>query len=453
VSAQPAERAGPVDEPPEPPGPPAAGPPAAGPPTGAADPPADVEGTAGAEGESADGAEADEPEPAAPTPRRRRFGWMLAPLGIYAATRLVQLWLIEWMLGPAPAGPFAAPANPMRDKLLSWDAALLVRVAVDGYPRSYQYGPDGKLLGSTLAFFPGYPLLIRLGHTVTRVDAATVAVAIAWICAGVLAVLVCALGTALWDRRTGLVLTTLLCAQPMSVVFSMGYTEPVFMMFATGALLAAYRHRWLLAGVLGLAAGLTRPTGAAVALAILVAAVVHVSRREHGRRRWWALAGAGLAAIGVPAYLIWVGLRLGEPAAWFKVQAAGWGTSFDQGAMVLRFVRDALRSGDGWVHVSVAWLLIAAVASALLAVWLAIEGRVWPPLVVYGLVALVLVVGQAGYYHSKPRLLVPVLVTLVPAALALGRARPRTAVAVLVGFGLFGLWYGAYMITVWRYAI
>jgi hypothetical protein len=72
---------------------------------------------------------------------------------------------------------------------------------------------------------------------------------------------------------------------------------------------------------------------------------------------------------------------------------------------------------------------------------------------VYVLIALVLVVGQAGYYHSKPRLLVPVLVTLVPAAVVLGRARPRTAVVVLVGFGLFGLWYGAYMITAWRYAI
>jgi hypothetical protein len=394
----------------------------------------------------------EEPEP--PARRRRpRLGWMLAPLGIYAASRLVQLWLLDWMMRPGAGAPIGPSANPLRDKLLVWDAVWFVGIAVDGYPRTYEYGPDGRLLGSTLAFFPGYPLLIRLGHAVTRADAATVAIAIAWISAGVLAVLVCALGTALWDRRTGLVLTALVCAQPMSVVLSMAYSEPVFLMFAVGALLAAYRHRWLLAGALGLAAGLTRPTGAAVTLALLVAAVVHVARRSNGRRRWLALVGAGLAAAGVPAYLIWVGVRLGEPTAWFKVQSAGWGTSLDNGAMVVRFVRDALRAGDGWVQVSVAWLLLAAAAAALIAVWLAIEGRVWPPLVVYGLIALVLVVGQAGYYHSKPRLLVPVLVTLVPVAVALGRARPRTAVAVLVGFGLFGLWYGAYMVTVWRYAI
>ena len=77
----------------------------------------------------------------------------------------------------------------------------------------------------------------------------------------------------------------------------------------------------------------------------------------------------------------------------------------------------------------------------------------WPPLVAYGLLALVLVLGQGGYYHSKPRLLVPVFTLLVPAAVALGRARGRSAVPVLVGWAAFGLWYGAYLVTVWRYAI
>ena len=111
------------------------------------------------------------------------------------------------------------------------------------------------------------------------------------------------------------------------------------------------------------------------------------------------------------------------------------------------------RHGDGWVGVSVAMMLVAAMGLVLFSVWLAFRREIWPPLVVYGLVALALVVGQAGYYHSKPRLMVPVLLTLVPPALALGRARPRVATAWLVGFGLFGLWYGSHMIMVWRYAI
>ncbi len=89
----------------------------------------------------------------------------------------------------------------------------------------------------------------------------------------------------------------------------------------------------------------------------------------------------------------------------------------------------------------------------MVAVVAVVARRLWPPFLGYGLIALVLVLGQNGYYHSKPRLLVPVLVILVPPALALARARTRTAALALTGYALFGLWYGAYLITVWRFAI
>ncbi|MFD0582002.1 hypothetical protein [Dactylosporangium darangshiense] len=112
-------------------------------------------------------------------------------------------------------------------------------------------------------------------------------------------------------------------------------------------------------------------------------------------------------------------------------------------------MRDALKGGDGWIQVSVAWMLIGTVILAAAA----LSRRMWPPLAVYGVIVLVLVLGQAGYYHSKPRLLVPALLILVPPAVALARARPRTAALVVAAVGAFGLWYGSYLITVWHYAI
>jgi hypothetical protein len=383
------------------------------------------------------------PGPEQPAVRARdpaaRIRWLLIPIAIYFASRAVQLLLIDWM---------RAPDTTVRDRLLIWDAGWFVRVAEEGYAHGYAYDDEGQITGNGLAFFPGYPWLIRLAHAALRVDHGTAAILIAWIAAAVLAVLVYLLGKAMWNERVATILTVLVCTQPMSVVLSMGYSEPVFLALVVGALLAAYRHRWLVAGLLGLAAGLTRPTGVALSLALILAALLYVAEPDN-RRRWRALAGAALAFLGVPAYLAWVGWRVGEPDAWFKIQTLGWGTEFDFGRTVARFIYDALRGGDGWVQVSVAWLLIAAVVSAVYAV----RARVWPPLIGYGLVALILVLGQAGYYHSKPRLLVPVLLTLVPVALALGRARPRTAALVLVGFAFFGLWYGSYLITVWRYAI
>jgi hypothetical protein len=256
------------------------------------------------------------------------------------------------------------------------------------------------------------------------------------------------LGTSLYSRRAGFALVVLACAQPMSVALSMAYSEGLFLALVAGMLLAAHRRAWPAAGALGLAAALTRPTGAAAAVALALAALGTL--RGGGRaERWQALTAAGVALAGVPAYLVWVALRVGDWNAWFTIQTAGWGSSFDYGSSVVRFAADSLRAGGDWVPLSTVWILAAAVVAAAVAV----AQRVWPPLTVYGLLALILVLGQAGYYHSKPRLLVPVLLILVPAAVALGRARPRTAVPVLAGYAAFGIWYGAHMVAVWPYTI
>jgi hypothetical protein len=156
-----------------------------------------------------------------------------------------------------------------------------------------------------------------------------------------------------------------------------------------------------------------------------------------------------VALAGVPAYLAWVGLRVGDPEAWFRIQAAGWGTSFDYGASTVRFLDETLSRGDGWVPMSVALILLAGLVAA----GVALAGRPWLPVTVYGLIAMILVYGQAGYYHSKPRLLLPVLLTLLPAVLAAARARPRVAVLSIIAWAAFGLWYGAYLIAVWPYTM
>lgn len=383
--------------------------------------------------------------------QRARTTLIAFPLGIYALSRLLQLALLWWM----------SPDDKIRDRLLAWDGGHFVRVAEEGYPTGYSYDSEGHLTGNGLAFFPGYPMTVRLVHYVTRLDYGTAAITVSWLAGAAAAVLLCALGTRLYDERVGLALTALFCVQPMSMALSMGYSEALFTALVVGMLLCAHRGAWLAAGVLGLCAGLTRPTGAAAAVALAVAAALAVYRRRGVDKAnpqstgstpagvWKPILGAVIALAGVPAYLLWVGLRVGDLGAWFDIQTAGWGTTFDYGSSTLTFLRDAFKAGDGWIQVSIAWMLLGVVVLAVVA----LVRRVWAPLAVYGVIVLVLVLGQAGYYHSKPRLLVPALLILVPPAVALGRARPRTAALVLAGCGAFGLWYGSYLITVWHYAI
>ncbi|MEV7622841.1 hypothetical protein [Actinoplanes sp. NPDC089786] len=359
-------------------------------------------------------------------------------LGILIAGRLGQLIMLVWLSAAADDG------QTMRQHLLEWDGGWFERVATNGYPHGYTYGQSGALEANELAFFPVYPTLIRL-VMVFGVGSGTAALAVAWLASAGAAIALHLLGTSLHSRRAGWALVAICTTAPVSVVLSMAYSEGLFLAFVAGMLVAAHRRVWWAAGLLGLAASLTRPTGAAAAVALAVAAIMAVRQV----RSWQPIAAAVVALAGVPAYLAWVGLRVGEPDAWFKIQSAGWGTSFDAGASTITFLGTTLSAGDGWVPVSVALILLAALAAA----GVALATRPWPPLAVYGVLAMILVYGQAGFYHSKPRLLLPVLLTLMPAVVAAARARPRVAVPAIVAWALFGLWYGAYLVVVWPYTL
>ena len=357
--------------------------------------------------------------------------------------------VLDWML---------RPGQTLSGRLLSWDAEWFIRVATTGYPHGYTYDSSGNLTGNGLAFFPFYPWLIRVVDFV-GVPPSDSALVVSWAAAAVGAVLVYALGRRLAAatgrpanvaRRVGYALLALCFAQPLSIVLSMGYSEPVFLALVAGMFLAALRRWWLLAGLLGFAAGLTRPTGAAAAIALAVAAGMCVADRTRRRpEKAAAVVGALIALAGVPAYIGWVGLRVGHLDAWFKIQTAGWGTTFDFGHLTWTFVTTTVRGSTDFVALSVVMILIVATV----ALAFGVRQNTWLPLTVYGVLAYLLVVGQAGYFHSKPRLLLPVLLILLPAAYSAARAKTWRASLWLAAYAAFGLWYGAYMITVWQYAI
>ncbi|GLF95403.1 hypothetical protein [Streptomyces yaizuensis] len=408
--------------------------------------PAGANGTTGTSGDPV-----ARKDPRAAAPRRsghrgrrndiRRAAW--TALSVHAVTTGVHLMILAWLNG---AGGPGAPA--LRDRLLAWDAQLYLSIATDGYPPGLTYGPDGEPTGNNLAFFPLYPLLTRLLHRSTGIEAGTAAITLSHLALLAALYAVHRLLTRLCGERVAVIGIVLVAgAQPMALTFLMGYSEALFLALAAGTLLAAHRHAWLTAGTLALLAGLTRPAAGAVTLALITAVALELRRTR--RFTWRPLAAVALGCAGTPAYLGWVGLRTGRADAWFLVQEAGWGTHWDYGDAFFRFLADTFRSADGWVALSTAVLLVAAVAGTALA----FRRDTWPPLLVYGCTVLVLTLGQSNYYHSKLRLIVPALVFLVPLALALARAGTRTAVTALTAATLFGSWYGAHMLTVWRYAI
>ena len=200
----------------------------------------------------------------------------------------------------------------------------------------------------------------------------------------------------------------------------------------------------VLAGLLTVAAGLTRPTALALVGAVGLAALVAIVRRRDGWRPW---AAAVLAPLGVLGYWAWCAVVLGRPDAWFWMQHEGWKSELDFGRTTANTVLATVTEGQPFAIY--ATTIVLGIAAAL-AVILFLDRR-WPLVVTaFGaaMVALVALEG-GGYYHAKARFLLPAFVLLIPIGMGLVRASRNTRYAVLVTMAGLSAWYGGYLLLVW----
>jgi hypothetical protein len=377
--------------------------------------------------------------------QRTHLSAALAPAGIYLTVRAVGIAVLALMAGGSQAV----------SELTSWDGAWLLTIAEHGYdgvPTGMldafgHHNPD-----TALGFFPGYPALVAAVSVLTGGS-----VVVAGLLVAAAAGVVAAYGLTLigelvpgGSRRTGLLLTALFAASPMGVVLSMTYTEALFCALVAWALVGVLRDQWLLAGLCAAAAGLVRPTGAAVVAAVGLAALAAViARRHEGGGGWRPWLGGLLAGTGILAYLGWVAERTGVPDGWMRIQRDGWGWYLDGGAATGRYVASVLTSGERLFDIVTA----LALAGSLVLFGLAAARRTPWPLLVHAALVLLPVWGTHGLMNAKLRLLLPAFVLLLPVASGLANRRTGTAVAVVAAAALASAWFGGYALTIWRYGI
>ncbi|MGH3964246.1 MAG: hypothetical protein ACRDRY_13480 [Pseudonocardiaceae bacterium] len=383
----------------------------------------------------------------APTLRRvHRASALLAPALVYLTIRQVSLLVLAWMS--------AATGVATSTALTSWDGAWFLGLATGGYsgvPAGLVDAFGVRTPQTSLAFFPGYPALIAAVSWASGIGV-TAAAFVVSTGAGVVAAygLVRLAETVPYgSRRAGLVLVALFAAAPMSIVLSMTYSEALFCALAVWCLLGLLRRQWLLTGVCCAAAGLVRPTAAALVAAVVAAALVAVLRDREGWRPW---AAAALAPSGLVGYLAFVAARTGRWDGWFALQWQGWESRFDGGRATLRFTGKVLTTAPSVLEVTTVWLLAVALVLLVLCV---LDWRGTPawPLLVYAAMVLAVNLGANGVMNSKARLLLPAFVLLLPVAIGLARRRTALVVLTLAALTAFGAWFGSYALTVWPYAI
>ncbi|MFF7977071.1 mannosyltransferase family protein [Streptomyces sp. NPDC007905] len=361
-------------------------------------------------------------------------------LALFAAIRLTGVTVLA-LLAALTGRP------PLKSLAHSWDSVWYLHIAKHGYGTRIHISATGALQRDW-AFFPLYPVLIRVLSRVLHVGPGAAALLIAWCAAALAAYGIYAIGHRLHGRAVATVLVALWAALPHSVVLSLAYTEPLFSALAAWSLYAVLKGRWMAAGALAALAGLTRPSGIAAAVAVVTAAGCEAVRRR-GRVPPGLWAGALLAPLGWAGYVLWVGQQSGDLLhGYFQAQSA-WNSRLDLGAGTLRFLKALLLHGGGAVQP----LALVIVAASLVLFLLLCLDRGPLPLVVFAGVLLAMVITVSGPFSSKPRFLLPAFPLLLPMACGLVRAwrtGPKQAALVGGSVAAMSLVYGAYLVLIAR---
>jgi Mannosyltransferase (PIG-V) len=216
----------------------------------------------------------------------------------------------------SPAGTEPTSLGGAIARWQQWDVSWYIAIATHGYGTDPWRAP---------AFFPVYPILLRVFDVVIPGRTLIAALLLSSLCALVALVLMCRLaldilGPAAADANRAVVY---LLAFPTGFYLVNGYNESLFMALALGSLLLMRRGHWWWAGlVAGVASG-TRLSGLLLGAAFAVEYV-----RQHGgfrrplRGLRWDVLGIALVPAGVVAFSIYCGVRFHDPLAFSTVQSA-----------------------------------------------------------------------------------------------------------------------------------
>ncbi|MCB9134329.1 MAG: hypothetical protein H6636_02815 [Anaerolineales bacterium] len=209
------------------------------------------------------------------------------------------------------------PDNTILDVLGSrWDTGFYVSIAEEGY----KY--EGVPLPS-VAFFPLLPLLMRSLMSV-GLDALIAGVLITNTALLLATMLFYRLVAMEWGEPVADRAIWYFLIFPTSFFGSAIYSEALFLLCAIGALYAARRGFWEIAGLLGFFAALSRFLGILVAPLLLVEWGLQRKTPLVQRPPLWALLVPGFVPLGTAAYMTYLWRVFGDPLA-FTHASEAWG--------------------------------------------------------------------------------------------------------------------------------
>ncbi len=378
--------------------------------------------------------------------RYRLTPWWAKVMVIFAGSRAVTTTLLLWYASMQGPNAWTGAQPGYFDFAKIWDGHWYFIVAVAGYPTELPLTDDGHVGENAWAFMPAYPSIVRVVMLLTGLDFSVAAVIVSVAFALGAALMFYRLMALVLPSSSALFAVVLFCVAPLSPVLQVAYAESMHAFLLTVALYLLVRRRyWLLLPVIAVMA-LTRPSGLAFALALLLH-VIHRwwlarSGREEfpvGERVASVVAGLFSAVMGVAWLLIAWGMT-GSFTAYTDTELA-WRASYIGYTELVPFTPwfQAAVWWANWWQVP-AWLVIGGLV--VLIVWVAVclflppvrrlgvDIRFW--LASYSLYLLAVFFPQSSTF----RLLMP----LFPALGALAVPRSRVYRVALVVVFILGQW-------------
>lgn len=386
--------------------------------------------------------------------RTIRVRWRVAPwwaqaLLVYGAARIVTTAMMLWFAAHQEQNPWTGASPGYAAFASIWDGRWYQIVALGGYPSELPLTDGGHVGENAWAFMPVYPVLVRMIMVLTHLPWEIAALVVSIPCGFGAAVVFHRLMRQVLDERSALFAVVLFSVAPASPVLQVAYAESLYLLLLGVALLLIMRHRYLSAIPVIVVMALTRPSGLAFALFLLL----HLVHRFWVRARHpFSLAEAvrlcitGLvsAFMGV-AWLLIAWAVTGSPTAYTDTELA-WRSSYVGYGPLIPFepwIQGANWWMRRWLGMDGGWLLlIALLAFAVYGLFftrggraLGVTLRLW--IVSYAVYLLAVFFPQSSTF----RLLAP----LFPAAgaFAVPRSRIYRVTAVLVSLVLQWAWLWA----------
>ena len=252
-------------------------------------------------------------------PLLRGWQWVVAT---FFASRIIIFLLMYLARLEFGRGPFWHPGSWFT-VLLQFDAELwYIEIARSGYGFS-------ATQPSSMGFFPFFPMLIKAAAPLFP-DIRLAALFVAHACFLLAALFINALINKDYeDQRINRAAMMFLMFSPASFFFSNAYSEPTFLMLASGAFLAARSQQWFVACLCGMCLSATRNIGVVIGLPLFLEYLRYYWRDGfrwkplfHPRVLYFALVPLGLAL-----FLLYGKIKFDDPFAYFKATAV-WGRTF-----------------------------------------------------------------------------------------------------------------------------